>query len=148
MEVAGARRLVLAIPIIFSACFYAGTGLFATPYLEFPRTEAARLFGPRSIDSAYFRILERSAFHPDLVVVPGGEFLTELEIPALYTQEVLIDKQVYGSSRDLKILAIIPRDESSMVDENFSRASVRKPLPVPEGFPYTGWELDYSASPF
>jgi hypothetical protein len=138
--------VTLIVPILFSVGFYAGTGLFATPYAELPRTEAACLFGGPK-DAAFLGTLEHSVIHPDLLVVPRGEFLSELETPVLYTDRVMKDKRDYESSRDLKVLAIVSRDQSWILDKDFSRASVRKSIIVPENFPYSVWELHYQASP-
>jgi hypothetical protein len=138
----------LIIPIVFSAAYFAASGLFRKPYLSMPNSKTAWIPEGTTVSHAAFlsNLVAERGRKPDLLVATEGRFLTELGVPCFYTfRATKDDHHVYYSTVDLEVWAMVhPPDEDIMLSK-FSKASKSERVSVPSGFPFVFYIFNFVA---
>jgi hypothetical protein len=134
----------LLVPIVFSTCFFAATGILKTPYLRLPKS---KLMWSESSDPSHVAFFSQLATErPDLVVATDGRFMVEFGVPAFYAFVATSDDaHVYYSSVELKVLAIILPEEQPILVKKFRGASRIEQVASPQGFPFVVYQLGFNA---
>jgi hypothetical protein len=143
--VRSAALYFLVIPMVFSGVFFAATGLFKEPYLRMPNT---RIMWNESYDASHpgflSHLVAERGKKPDLLVAPDARFMTELGVPCFFTFIATADDHdVYYSSVDLEVLAIVFPADQTILLQKFSKASRSERIDTPPGFPYVVYILDF-----